>query len=320
MRLVVFGQAPFGRRVFEGLQAAGHEIALVYAPADLRGRADPLAESAREVGVPLETPATYKDVAVQARVEAAGADLGVLAFVTKIIPEAVIDAPRLGSICYHPSLLPRFRGGSALAWQLIRGETRGGYSIFWTDAGVDSGPILLQREVEIDAHESAGSYYFRELFEPGIAAMVEAVGLAADGTAPRLVQDETLATHDPLCRDEHAAIVWERSCEELHNLVRGCDPQPGAHAAFAGEKLRLYGSRRLEPVVANRASAVPGPAAAPGTILAIDGDGLLVSVGVGEAAGPLIFAKARSPAGKATAAEVAATLNLEPGTRLGNGA
>jgi methionyl-tRNA formyltransferase len=313
MRLVVFGQAPFGRKVFEGLAAAGHEIALVYAPADQGERADPLAEAAREAGAALETPANYKDAAVQARVEAAGADLGVLAFVTKIIPEAVIDAPRQGSICYHPSLLPRFRGGSALAWQLIRGETRGGYSIFWTDAGVDSGPILLQREVEIGTGESAGSYYFRDLFEPSVAAMVEAVGLVATGTAPRLVQDESAASHDPLCRDEHAAIVWDRPSRALHNLVRGCDPQPGAYATVAGEKLRLYGSRCLD------AAAVDLGTAGPGTILNIDGDGLLVAAGSGGAAGPLLFAKARGPGGKATASEVAAALSLKPGTRLADG-
>ena len=119
MRLVLFGQAPFGQKVFEGLRAAGHDIALVYAPAEKKGRVDPLAASAAESGISVETPANYKGDEVCDRVAGLGADLGVLAFVTKIIPEAVIDAPRLGSICYHPSLLPKYRGGNALACEVL---------------------------------------------------------------------------------------------------------------------------------------------------------------------------------------------------------
>ena len=123
---------------------------------------------------------------VEAEVVGLGADLGVLAFVTKIIPQAVIDAPVHGSICFHPSLLPRYRGGNALAWQLIAGESRGGFTVFWTDPGIDTGPILLQREVEISPTDTAGSLYFDKIFEPGVVGMVEAVDLiAAERSMPR---------------------------------------------------------------------------------------------------------------------------------------
>lgn len=310
MRLVLFGQAPFGQKVFEGLRAAGHDIALVYAPAEKKGRVDPLAASAAESGISVETPANYKGDEVCDRVAGLGADLGVLAFVTKIIPEAVIDAPRLGSICYHPSLLPKYRGGNALAWQLIRGETRGGFSIFWTDAGVDSGPILLQREIEIGSNDSAGSLYFQKIFEPSIAAMVEAVELVGQGNAPRESQNESEATHDPLCTDEHAGVSWQEPAKTTHDLVRGCDPQPGAHASFAGDMIRLYGSAPSSVVVQG---------AVPGEVLAVGEGGIVVQVGSGKGAGALAFAKARGRDGKQAAGEVAAALGIERGSVLENG-
>ena len=143
MRVVLVGQAAFGQSVVKGLLAAGHQIAAVYALPETKGKKDPLAVEAEQAGLTVRTPASYKTPEVAAEFAALKADLGVLAFVTKIIPPAVIDAPRHGTLCFHPSLLPRYRGGSALAWQLIRGETRGGLTVFWTDAGIDTGPIAI---------------------------------------------------------------------------------------------------------------------------------------------------------------------------------
>ena len=145
-----------------------------------------------------------KGAAVAAELGAYRADLGILAYVTQIVPPAVFDAPRLGSICFHPSLLPRYRGGSAIPWQLIKGETRTGVTVFWVDPGIDTGPILLQRSAAVGPDDTAGSLYYNTLFELGIATVLESVDLIAAGTAPRLAQDESQASYDPLCRDEHA--------------------------------------------------------------------------------------------------------------------
>jgi methionyl-tRNA formyltransferase len=309
MRLVLIGQAAFGKEVLSGLAGRGHEVALVYAPPEKGGKPDPLAAEAATLGLELRTPAGYRSPEVAAEVAAAGADLGVLAFVTKIVPPAVIDAPRLGTICFHPSILPRYRGGSALAWQLIRGETRGGFTVFWTDPGIDTGPILLSREVEIGPDDTAGSLYFDKIFEPGVAGLVEAVDLVAAGRAPRVVQDESLATYDPLCGDEHAAVRWAAPAKQVYDLVRGCDPQPGAHAAWQGGKLRLFDAR-----------PAPGRTGArPGEVLAAGVDGLVVAVGPG-GEGALRFARLRGPAAKAKAAEVAAAIGLAVGAVLGDGA
>jgi methionyl-tRNA formyltransferase len=312
MRVVVVGQAAFGQRVLAGLAERGHEIAAVYAPPERGGRADPVATEGARLGVPVRTPTSYRDPAVAAEFGALGADLGLLAFVTKIIPPAVIEAPRLGTLCFHPSLLPRYRGGSALAWQLIRGETRGGFTVFWTDAGIDTGPILLQRDVSIGPDDTAGSLYFDKIFEPGIAGMVEAVDLVAAGTAPRIPQDEALATYDPLCTDEHAAVDWSLPVRAVYDRIRGCDPQPGAHAGWRGGVLRLYDARPAGDF------AIPD-GTVPGTVLGLDASGLVVAVGLGGERGALRIGRLRGPGSKSKAAEVAGAIDLAPGAVLDDG-
>ncbi|MEW6267975.1 MAG: methionyl-tRNA formyltransferase [Thermodesulfobacteriota bacterium] len=308
MRVVLVGQAAFAQRVLQGLLASGHEVVAAYAPPDRAGKPDPLATEAARAGVPVRTPASYKGEEVAREFRELGADLGVLAYVTKIIPPAVIDAPRLGTLCFHPSLLPRYRGGSALAWQIIRGETRGGYTVFWTDPGIDTGPILLQEEVEIGPDDTAGSLYFDKIFEKGIAGMVRAVGLVAAGDAPRIPQDESQASYDPLCTDEHARVDWSLPCKRVYDLIRGCDPQPGAHTLLRGAMLRLYDARRAADDVRD---------AAPGTLVAIDQRGIVVAAGQGADAGAIAISRVRGAGGKVKAAELAAEATLRPGERLG---
>jgi len=306
MRIVLIGQAAFAERVLLGLLSAGHELAAVYAPPPSAGKADPLALAAERAALPLHTPSSYKGPAIAAEVQVLGADLGLLAYVTKIIPPAVIDAPRLGTLCFHPSLLPRYRGGSAHNWQIIRGETRGGFTVFWTDPGIDTGPILLQREVAIGPDDTTGSLYFSKIFEPGVAGMLESVELVANGRAPRIPQDESLASYDPLCTDAHAAVDWSRTAAEVYNLIRGCDPQPGAFTTWRGEKLRLYEARREDR-----------PGATPGTVLAVDEKGLVVAAGTAAEAGAIRIGRARGAGAKLNAGELAASLGLESGARLG---
>jgi len=132
------------------------------------------------------------------------ADIAILAFVTQIVPQQVFSVPRLGSICFHPSLLPKYRGASAINWALIKGESVTGLTLFWVDQGIDTGPILLQKEVKVDPDETTGSLYFNKIFPLGVEAISEAVELIKTGNPPRIVQDESKATYDPPCRDEHA--------------------------------------------------------------------------------------------------------------------
>lgn len=267
LRIVLVGQAAFGAKTLERL-APRHEVVAVYCPPDAPGgKLDPLKTKALELGVPVYQPKSMKGDEVHAGFAAHRADLAVLAFVTVIVPERVIQLPRLGTICFHPSLLPRYRGGSAINWQIIRGETRGGLTVFWTDAGIDTGPILVQKEVPIGPDDTTGSLYFERIFPLGLEAMEEAVQRIADGSAPRIPQDEALASYDPLCRDEHVAIDWSAPARRVYDLVRGADPQPGAWALHGGEKIRFYDCRLL-----------PGTEDQPGRVVAIGESGAEVGL------------------------------------------
>ena len=155
----------------------------------------------------------------------------------------MISVPSLGTFCYHPSILPRHRGASAINWAIIQGDTQTGLTILWVDKGIDTGPILLQKEVEIGPDDTTGSLYFNSLFPMGIDAIVEAVELIKTGKAPRIPQDESKATYEPPCDDRVASVNFEKSIKDIYNLIRGCDPQPGAYATFKGKRVRFYDAK-----------------------------------------------------------------------------
>jgi len=304
LRIALFGQAAFGRDVLVRLLGAGHHVVGVYVPPD-EGRPDPLASEAAARGLALFRHRRFRRAGAAlpelvAEHRAICAELNVLAFVTTILPPEIVDAPVHGSLCFHPSLLPRFRGGSALAWQIILGERESGVTVFRPDAGVDTGPIVVQkRGVEIRDTDTAGSLYFERLYPLGIEAIVEAVASIAAGTARGVPQDESRATAQGLATDAVARIDWTRDAFELDRLIRGCDPQPGAFARWRGEPLRLFDGRLL-----------PGAADAPaGSVLGLE-NGRLVLAARG---GRLAVGRLRLGEGKKLAA---AESGLEAGQRL----
>jgi methionyl-tRNA formyltransferase len=268
MRIALIGQAAFAEKVLQELHEAGEEIVHVYAPPDVGGRPDPLKTRALELGLPLSQPASFKGDAIYEQFKSLNADLGILAFVTLIVPERVLYTPRLKSICFHPSLLPRHRGASAINWALIQGDAETGVTWFWPDQGIDTGPILIQKREPIGENDTLGSLYFSRLFPLGIEAMFEALKLIKAGKAPSIAQDESMATYEPPCRDEHAQIDFSKHAREVHNLVRGCDPQPGAFARYAGKQVRLY-EAMLEPGLSSGAV---------GEIVSIDNSGMRLAL------------------------------------------
>jgi len=303
MRILLIGQAAFAAKVLEGLEGAGHEVASVVCPPDRGDKADPVKAAAVERRIPVHQFKSLKTAEARQAFEQADADLAVLAYVTQIVPEALLQLPRRTAICFHPSLLPRYRGGSAIPWQLIRGETTTGVTVFWPDAGIDTGPIVLQREAPVGPDDTAGTLYYQTLFPLGVQTVLDSVELIATDRAPRLVQDEARASYDPLLTDAHAAIDWQRPEADVHNLIRGCDPQPGAHASWRGTPLRLFEPRRV------------GGSAEPGTVLALDAQGVTVAT----RDGAVRCARARGDGPKAAAADVAAALGIAPGARLDAG-
>jgi len=255
MRIVLIGQAAFGQKVLEALQNRGEQVVAVYVPPDKPGaKADPLKESAQQRGIPVFQPRRMRDPDVYDKFAELAPDLGVMAFVTDILPMSILSCPKLGTIQYHPSLLPKHRGRSAINWAIIKGDTRTGITILWPDAGIDTGPILLQKRADISPSDTVGSLYYDKLFPLGVEAIIESIELIYEGKAPNIPQDESQATYERPCTEKDAVIDWAEPISKVYNLIRGTNPQPGATTLLRGKKLKIFD---CELVVGN-VSAMPG--------------------------------------------------------------
>uniref|UniRef100_A0A8D0GH01 10-formyltetrahydrofolate dehydrogenase n=1 Tax=Sphenodon punctatus TaxID=8508 RepID=A0A8D0GH01_SPHPU len=251
LKLALIGQSLFGQEVYSHLRKEGHKVVGVFTVPDKNGKADPLALAAEKDGTPVFKFPRWrvKGKPIQEVVEAyrsVGADLNILPFCTQFIPMDVIDCPKHGSIIYHPSLLPHHRGASAINWTLIQGDKKAGFTVFWADDGLDTGPILLQRECAVGQNDTVDDLYNRFLFPEGIKAMVEAVQLIADGKASRIPQTEEGATYEGIQKKENAEISWDQPAADLHNWIRGHDKVPGAWTTIDGQVVTFYGSSLLD--------------------------------------------------------------------------
>jgi methionyl-tRNA formyltransferase len=302
MRIILVGQGPFGEKVLDTLIRRGEDVIGVFCPKDKRGEA--VAAAAGESGVALFRPDKMKDAEVQEAYLELRPDLVILAFVTDIISEALLDIPLLGTICYHPSLLPRHRGASGINWAIIQGDKRTGLTILWVDKGIDTGPILLQKAVDITCEDTTGSLYFNSLFPLGVDAIVEAVDLIKSGKAPKIPQDDALATYEPPCDDTFAAIDWSKPATDVYNLVRGCDPQPGAYSTLKGEKVKFYKASLIETV----------EEASPGQVISIGAGEVVVALNGGTLRVGKMKGEKRA---KLDADAFAQEVNLKAGMRFG---
>ena len=242
MRIVLIGQAAFGEKVLETLARKGEEVVGIYTPPDIQGKVNPLKQLALQMGIPTFQPEKMQSPAVYDEYIKLKADLNIMAFVTDILPVSILKYPEFGTIQYHPSLLPGHRGGSAINWAVINGETGTGITIFWPDEGIDTGPVLLQKEVTISPDDTTGSLYFNKLFPLGVEAIVESIDLIRKGVAPRIPQDESRASCEGLCTEKDAVINWLQSAREIYNLIRGTNPQPGAITRFGNRQFKVFDS------------------------------------------------------------------------------
>ena len=317
MRIMVNGQQAFGRAVLDTLLERGENVVGVFTAPDQAdresGRPDPLKEGAVEHGIPLFQPTSFRREAVWEQIRELEPDLGVMAYVTLFVPEEALDIPTRGTIQYHPSLLPMHKGPSSINWPIIFGEMKTGLSIFWPDNGLDTGPVLLQKEVDIGPDDTLGSVYFDHLFPMGVDAMIEAVDLVRAGTAPKTPQWELagleaevdpseLGSYEGWCREEQVEIDWGEPADTVYNLIRGANPQPGAWTSYEGRALQIFDSRKVD-----------GGAGEAGTVTGIADDGFVVATGNGS----IKVMRVRPPGqGKVPAAEFAASVGLRVGHRF----
>lgn len=292
MRISLIGQGPFGEKVLERLVQKGEDVVGVFSPPDKRG--DAMKDLAEKSGIFSHSPVSMKDLQVYSIYKKLQPEVAVLAFVTDIVPEKLLSVPSLGTICYHPSLLPRHRGASAINWAIIQGDTRTGLTIFWVDKGIDTGPILLQKEVAIGPEDTTGSLYFNRLFPMGVDAVLEAIELIKQGSAPRIPQDEMRATYEPPCDDRVASVDFGSSVRDVYNLIRGCDPQPGAYVLHKGKKIRFYEAKFFSSGVEKQSGEIVS--IGQGALgIAVRGGLITVAklrIEKGEKMGPLAFAEA----------------------------
>ena len=303
MRIVFIGQAAFGKDALDALVKQNENIVGVMTLPDVPGQKhpNPVKQLAESLEIPLLQPARLKDPAAAAWVRDLKPDLLVLAFVTRFVPKEMIDAATHGGINYHPSLLPKYRGGSAINWAVISGETETGVTIHRIDEGVDTGPIILQEKVEIAPEDTVKSLYFEKLYPLGIKLVAEAVRLLREGKAAPVAQDESKASFQPVITESDTIIDWKQTTEAVYNLIRGANPSPGAVTTFKGAKLKIFDCKPYP---------LQGPA---GSVIEISDEGLVVSTGDGG----ILIQRVQYDGAKIGAADFVSKANLKVGDHLG---
>jgi len=245
MRVAIVGQKDFGKAVLEAFIQRGDSVAGVFCAPEKTGEAaDPMRSAGEQLGIRVVSLPSLKAEEARQALRAMNADIAVLAYVLQFVPQDFATIPRCGTIQYHPSLLPRYRGPSSINWPIICGEERTGVTIFRPVDELDQGPIILQKETAIGADDTIGQLYFERLFPMGIEALIEAAELVVNGRARESIQDESRATYQGWCREAEAHIDWHTHVDHVYDLIRGCNPAPGAWTLFNGKKLQLFDARK----------------------------------------------------------------------------
>ncbi len=247
MRIVVHGQQAFGKAVLERLLERGEDVVAVCCAPTKEGKPeDPLVELAREKGLPVHQPASWKTPEALELMKSFNADVCMMAYVLLFVPEEVRDAPTYGTFQYHPSLCPLHRGPSSINWPIAMGSTMTGLSIFWPDDGLDEGPIMLQKTCEIGPDETLGDVYFKKLFPMGVDAMIEGLELVKAGVILKHDQRLEDGSYESWFGKDAATIDWAKPAKDVYNIIRAANPAPGARATIKDTDVQIYDSALLE--------------------------------------------------------------------------
>lgn len=276
LSLIFAGTPEFSVPALEALIASRHRVLAVYTQPDRpAGRGQQVTMSAVKQcalkhQLPVEQPQTLKDPAAVARLAQWSADLMVVVAYGLLLPKQVLDTPRLGCVNIHASLLPRWRGAAPIQRAIQAGDEKSGVTIMQMDVGLDTGPMLLERETAITPRETAGTLHDR-LAKLGAEAIVEALEAIAAGTAQLRKQPEEGVTYAAKIRKEEALIDWSKSAIEIDRQVRAFNPWPIAETRWNGQQLRVWEALPLD----KKTSATPG------TVIATSSAGIEVATGDG---------------------------------------
>jgi methionyl-tRNA formyltransferase len=309
MRVVIVGQQDFGKAVLEAFVARGDDVAAVFCAPEKEGaKADPLKVAALEKGLTVHQLPSLKSPEAVSLMKALNADIGIMAYVLQFAPQGFVNIPKHGTIQYHPSLLPKYRGPSSINWPIAKGETRTGLTIFRPTDGLDEGPVILQKETPIGPDDTIGSVYFDRLFPMGVQAMLEAADLVVAGRHKEVVQDESQASYEGWFRANETRINWANHVDFVYNLIRAANPAPGAWTTAGGKKLQIFDARKH---TVRTFGAVRGKV---GEVSEVTATSFFVTC----QGGRIEVLKAKHEEGKkGGAAELAGQYGLAPGTILG---
>jgi methionyl-tRNA formyltransferase len=279
MRLAIIGQQDFGKAAMEAFIRRGDDVAAVFCAPE-KGRPDPLRLAAEAAGVKVYQFPKLTDPEAQTALKEANVDIGVMAYVTQFVPQDFCNIPKNGTIQFHPSLLPLHRGASSMSWSIICGRTETGFSIFRPNDGLDEGPVIKMYPVPIEPEDTMGMLYFGKIFPMGVAGLVECADLVVAGKAPAIAQYEPNAGYEGIIREAESRINWANHVDITFNLIRGCNPAPGAWTTQDGKKVFIFESSKR---IARTFSEVKGKkigeiVAQNGTSLTVHGQGGFIEV------------------------------------------
>lgn len=259
MRIAIIGQQDFGKAVLEAFVARGDAVAAVFCAPDKPGaRPDALHNAADAMGLPVLQFASLRSSEAAAALRALKVDLAVMAYVLQFAPQTLLNIPTYGTIQYHPSLLPQHRGPSSINWAIAMGATETGVTIFRPTDGLDEGPVILQKKCVIGPDETLGDVYFKRLFPDGVKALLEAADRVASGHEQLTAQDESRASYEGWFHEQEAKINWSNHVDQVYNLIRACNPAPGAWTLLGGVKVSLFDCRKHVLRAFVRAHGHPG--------------------------------------------------------------
>lgn len=293
MKIAFIGQQDFGKAALESFLARGDEVAGVFcAPTRPGAKPDALLEAAQARGLPVLQFESLKDPQAADAMRALQADIGVMAYVLQFVPQSLVTIPAHGTIQFHPSLLPRHRGPSSINWPIALGARETGLTIFRPTDGLDEGPVILQKRCAIGPDETLGEVYFNKLFPMGVAALLEAADLVVAGRHSEQAQDESQATYEGWMAQDESRIRWSAHVDQVYDLVRACNPAPGAWTLLDGRKVWLFDCRKHP---ARTFGALRGK---PGSIVRVTDKALFI----GALGGQIEVLKLRADGGKKMAA------------------
>ena len=245
MRIAFIGQQDFGKAALEAFLARGDEVVGVFCKPEKPGeKPDALVAAAREKGLRVFQFASLKGEEADAAMRSLNADIGVMAYVLQFVPQSLVNIPKHGTIQYHPSLLPQYRGPSSINWPIARGDTQTGLTIFRPTDGLDEGPVILQKTCPIGPDATLGEVYFNSLFPLGVQALLEAADWVVAGKHQEVVQDESQASYEGWMKEAESRINWHNHVDQVYNLIRACNPAPGAWGEIGGHTVSVFDCRK----------------------------------------------------------------------------